>query len=191
MEGLISLVAVMILAFVGLWLNNNSHAEKWKIFVENKIEKQLQKERMYGLAIFSFMVVFREAFESILFLQAVNLETTSVNKSSIGFGVITAFGLIALLTYLFLKYSKKIPIRQMFLYSSWGISFLAIILLGKGIHSIQESGWFSVTSFPISVNIDWLGIYPTVETIVPQLILFATILIVYYSSNHRKKVQLI
>ncbi|WP_445955745.1 FTR1 family iron permease [Yeosuana sp.] len=187
MEGLISLFAVIILSFVGFWLHNNSHAEKWKIFVEEKIGKQLQKEKMFGLAVFSFVVVFREAFESILFLQAINLETIPLNKSAIGFGVLAAFGLIALLGFLFLRYSKKIPVRQLFLYSSLGISLLAVILLGKGIHSIQESGWISITKSPIFVHVDWLGIYPTIETIVSQLIFFAVLLALYYSASHMWK----
>lgn len=189
MEGLISLVAVIILAFVGFWLHNNSQVGKWKIFVEEKIGKQLQKEKMFGLAFFSFMVVFREAFESILFLQAINLETTALNKSAIGFGVLAAFGLIALLGVLFLRYSKKIPVRQLFRYSSWGILLLAIILMGKGIHSIQESGWISITNSPIFVHVDWLGIYPTIETTVSQLILFSAVLALYYLSGYKYKLH--
>ena len=187
MEGVISLVAVIILAFVGFWLHNNSQAEKWRIFVEEKIGKQLKKEKMFGLAFFSFMVVFREAFESILFLQAINLETIPLNKSAIGFGVLAASGLIALLGFLFLRYSKKIPVRQLFHYSSWGISLLAVILLGKGIHSIQESGWISITDSPIFIHLDWLGIYPTIETLVSQLILSVAVLALYYSSSRMWK----
>ena len=107
MEGIITLIAVITLTYVGFWLHNNSHAEKWKTFVEDKIGKQLQKEKMYGLAFFSFMIVFREAFESILFLQAINLETISKNNSSIDFVPLPAFVLIAYLEALFLRYQKK------------------------------------------------------------------------------------
>ena len=183
MEGIITLIAVITLTYVGFWLHNNSHAEKWKSFVEDKIGKQLQKEKMYGLAFFSFMIVFREAFESILFLQAINLETISKNKSAIGFGALAAFGLIALLGVLFLKYSKKIPVRQLFLYSSWGISILAIILLGKGIHSFQESGWLSITNIPNFVRVDWLGIYPSIESIVSQILLIVAVFTLNFSSS--------
>jgi high-affinity iron transporter len=189
MEGLISLAAVLILAFVGFWLHNNSKVQKWKTFVEEKIGKQLQKEKMYGLAFFSFMIVFREAFESILFLQAINLETTPLNKSAIGFGVLAAFGLIALLGLLFLRYSKKIPVRQLFRYASWGFLLLAIILLGKGIHSIQESGWISITNLPIFVRVDWLGIYSTIETIVSQMILIGVVFILNYLSRHKRTIH--
>ena len=143
---------------------------------------------MIGLAFFSFMVVFREAFESILFLQAIGLETESGDQSSIGFGVLAAFALIGLLAFLFLKYSKKIPVRQLFRYSSWVITLLAIILIGKGIHAIQEAGWLSVTGFPVSLKIDWLGIYPTTETLISQVVLLGFLLLLYYLSSHRNRV---
>jgi high-affinity iron transporter len=134
------------------------------------------------------MVVFREAFESILFLQAIGLETQSGDQSSIGFGVFAAFALIGLLAVLFLKYSKKIPVRQLFRYSSWIITLLAVILIGKGVHAIQEAGWISVTGFSNSFKIDWLGIYPTLESQMSQLVLLGVLMLFYYLSNYRNRI---
>ncbi len=188
MEGMISLIAVIVLAFVGFWLHDHSHSKKWKEFIEKKVGTQLKGEKMIGLAFFSFMVVFREAFESILFLQAIGLETQSGDQSSIGFGVLAAFALIGLLAFLFLKYSRKIPVRQLFRYSSWVITLLAVILIGKGIHAIQEAGWLSVTGFPVSFKMDWLGIYPTLESVISQMILLSILLFLYYLSNYKNRV---
>ncbi|MEQ8560741.1 MAG: FTR1 family protein, partial [Cytophagales bacterium] len=185
MEGMISLVAVIVLAFVGFWLHDHSHAKKWKMFIEEKIGKQLKADKMLGIAFFSFMVVFREAFESILFLQAISLETQSANQSSIGLGVLAAFVLIALFAILFVRYAKKIPVRQLFRYSAWVIMLLALILIGKGIHSLQEAGWISITGLPVSVNVDWLGVFPTLETFVSQIVLLAAMLVMYYWSNRK------
>lgn len=187
MEGLVSLFAVVVLLFVGFWLHNNSHAKKWKEFIENKIGRFLQKDKMFGLAAFSFMVVFREAFEVILFLQAINLESKPENKSAIGLGVLAAVACIAIMVYAYQKYSKRIPVRQLFLYSSWIIMLLAIILMGKGVHSLQESGWISVTGYTWLIRIDWLGLYPTLETILAQLALIVVIFITYLIHNMRIK----
>lgn len=187
MEGLVSLFAVLILLFVGFWLHNHSHAKKWKEFIEDKIGRYLQKDKMFGLAAFSFMVVFREAFEVILFLQAINLGSKPENKSAIGLGVLAAIGCIALMVFLYLKYSKRIPVRQLFQYSSWIIILLAIILMGKGFHSLQESGWISVTGFTWLFRIDWLGIYPTLETILSQITLVIVIFITYLIHSKRMK----
>ncbi|MEQ9290019.1 MAG: FTR1 family protein [Cyclobacteriaceae bacterium] len=183
MEGMISLVAVIVLAFVGFWLHDHSHTKKWKIFIEEKIGKQLKADKMLGIAFFSFMVVFREAFESILFLQAISLETQA--QSSIGLGVLAAFVLIALFAILFVRYAKKIPVRQLFRYSAWVITLLALILIGKGVHSLQEIGWISITSLPVFVNVDWLGIFPTLETFVSQIVLLVAMLVLYYFSNRK------
>ncbi|MEO5788222.1 cytochrome c/FTR1 family iron permease [Gelidibacter sp.] len=185
MEGLIALFAVVILVYVGFWLHNHSHAKKWKEFIENKIGRYLQKDKMFGLAAFSFMVVFREAFEVILFLQAINLESEPENKSAIALGVLAAVACIAAMVYLFQKYSKRIPVRQLFQYSSWIVVFLAIILMGKGFHSLQESGWISVTGIPSLFRIDWLGFYPTLETILAQAGLLIAIFITYKITNQR------
>ncbi|AGA80651.1 high-affinity Fe2+/Pb2+ permease [Echinicola vietnamensis DSM 17526] len=189
MEGMISLVAVIVLAFVGFWLHDHSHAKKWKKFIEEKIGKQLKKDKMFGIAFFSFMVVFREAFESILFLQAISLETQPAHQSSIGLGVLAAFVMISLFAVLFVRYSKKIPVRQLFRYSAWAITLLALILIGKGVHSIQEAGWLSVTGFPVSVSVDLLGIYPTIETVAAQVALLVLMLLLYFWSNHKTKIR--
>lgn len=188
-EGVVALVAVGVLTYVGFWLHSNSHAKRWKGFIENKVKKLLKTENMMGLALFSFMVVFREAFESVLFLQAIKLETSPENQSSIGLGVLVAFLIIGILVALFLKYSQKIPVRQLFRYSSWMITLLAIILIGKGIHSIQESGLLSATMIPYQMRIEWLGIYPTVESILGQSILLILILGLWYINAVRNKVH--
>lgn len=187
MEGAISLVAVIVLVFIGFWLHDHSHTKKWKEFVENRIGAQLQGKNMIGLGVFSFMVVFREAFESILFLQAIGLETPVGERSSIGFGVLAAFALIAVLVFIFVRYSKRIPVRQLFRYSSWVITLLAVILIGKGIHAIQEAGWLSDTGFSFSPRIDWLGIYPTTESLISQILLLCLLLLMYHFSNSRNK----
>ncbi|MFD2516637.1 cytochrome c/FTR1 family iron permease [Salinimicrobium flavum] len=187
LEGIVTLLAVLVLTYVGFWLHSNSHAKRWKVFIEKRIQKLLKTENMWGLAFFSFMVVFREAFESVLFLQAIKLETIPGNQSSIGLGVLVAFSIIAVLVVLFVKYSQKIPIRQLFLYSSWMIVLLALILMGKGIHSIQESGLLSVTMIPIDIRIEWLGIYSSAESLLGQGLLLILILSLWYNSPQRNK----
>jgi high-affinity iron transporter len=56
------------------------------------------------------------------------------------------------------------------------ISILVLIIIGKGIHSLQESGLFTVHPFRFNITSDLLGVYPTVETMVSQGILLFFIL---------------
>lgn len=185
MEGLVSLFAVAVLMYMGYWMHNQTHAQQWTKFIKEKIGGYLQADRLFGLAAFSFMVVFREAFEVVLFLQAVNLEAIPQNKSAIGFGVLGAAILITIIAYFFTKYSSKLPIKQLFKYSSWIIILLAIVLTGKGVHSLQESGWISVAQLPEFLRVEWLGIYPTLQSILSQIGLILLIIIVYLI-NERK-----
>ncbi|HLS31658.1 MAG TPA: FTR1 family protein, partial [Flavobacteriaceae bacterium] len=187
MEGVISLVAVLVLVYVGFWLHSKSSAKQWTKFIKEKVEDLLKTEKMFGLAVFSFVIVFREAFEVILFLQAIKLEAGPENQTAIGFGVIAAVVVIALIAYLFLKYSKMISVRKLFRYSSWIILLLAIILTGKGIHSLQESGWIDVTGLPDIFRVDWLGIYPTLQTIAAQLILIGLFVVIYFVNKKNQK----
>lgn len=185
MEGLVSLFAVAVLVYMGFWLHNNSNGKKWASFIKEKVGGYLKENRMWGLAAFSFVIVFREAFEVILFLQAVNLEAENENKSAIGLGVLAAVVVIALIAYLILKYAKHIPLRQLFRFSSWIIVLLAVILMGKGVHSLQESGWVGVSSLSNSIHVEWLGIYPSLQAIGGQILLIAVLVIIYWYNQRR------
>jgi len=176
LEGFISLFAVCVLTYVGFWLHSNSDVKKWKSFVEQKINLLLKKENMIGLAAFAFLVVFREAIESILFLKAIELEVDQGNRASIALGVLTALALIFLIAFLWLKYTQRIPVKQLFKYGSIMISVLVIIIIGKGIHSLQESGLFTVHPFHFNITNDLLGIYPTAETMIAQSVLLLFII---------------
>lgn len=185
MEGFVSLFAVVVLIWAGFWLHDKSHAQQWTKFIKEKIGGYLEKDKMFGLAFFSFMVVFREAFEVILFLQAISLEAQPGHESAVGLGVFSATIFIAIFAYVFLKYSKMIPVRQLFKFSSWVIVLLAIILLGKGIRSLQESGMVPVTTLPEFLHADILGIYPTLQSIGAQILLIIIVVVSYYL-NQRK-----
>lgn len=178
MEGLVSIFAVIVLVWMGFWMHSKTHAAQWTKFVKEKIGDLLHADRMLGLAAFSFMVVFREAFEVILFLQAVNIEAIDGNKSAIGLGVLAAAAIVAVIIYLFLKYTKKLPIRQLFKYSTWMMVILSIVLIGKGVHSLQESGWISVTNWSFIPRVEWLGMYPTQQSILAQILLFIIVVVV-------------
>lgn len=175
LEGIVALVAVAILFYIGFWMHGKAEAKKWSEFVKKRINNILDTQSMWGLAALSFLVVFREAFESVLFLSAINLDKASNTSSALGLGVLSAFAIVGIIAYLMLRFSKKIPITQLFKISAFLIAVLSIVLVGKGIHAIQETGYIGISPFPVHINIGVLGIYPTVQTMVAQLcVLLAT-----------------
>ncbi|MEO9021987.1 MAG: FTR1 family protein [Ginsengibacter sp.] len=180
MEAIGSLMAVIILVYVGFWLHNKTEAKKWKQFVEVRITKMIDSKKMIGLAFISFIVVFREAFESVLFLSSLQLQVDDGSKNGIWIGALSAIVVVIVLSKFLLQFSVKIPIQKLFKYSSIVILVLAVVLAGQGVHAFQEGGWLSVTGFPINFHSDVLGIYPTLETWAAQLIILSIAVSILY-----------
>ncbi|GAB4291923.1 MAG: hypothetical protein Kow0098_11580 [Ignavibacteriaceae bacterium] len=183
LEGTGSLFAVSILLYVGFWLHNKSEAKKWKEFVENKILKLVNGKKMFGLAIISFIVVFREAFESVIFMSAISLEANNEGIKGIYWGTGLTLIFILFLSWFVIKFSVRLPIGKLFKISALTILMLAIILTGKGIHAFQESGYLHNTLLLSGIKIELLGIYPTLETLSAQFVVLLLTIIYWNYSN--------
>lgn len=183
MEGLIALFAVGVLLYVGFWMHSKSEAGKWQAYVKEKIQTLARTENLIGLAFLSFLVVFREAFESVLFLSALSLEVGDSQQAAFGGGIIFAFALLAIISVLIMRFSKKLPISKLFKYSALIISGLAVILTGKGLNAIQEAGSISISVLPIDLRIDAIGFYPTWETAIGQLAILILVIVLWNFAN--------
>lgn len=183
MEGVIAIFAVGVLLYVGFWMHSKSEAGKWQAYVRGKIQVLAKKENLLGLAFLSFLVVFREAFESVLFLSALSMEVGESHQLAFGSGVVTAFAVIGVLAVILLKYSRKLPIPLLFKYSAIVISFLAIMLAGKGVHALQEAGMVSISTLPVNFRISLIGLYSSWETILSQLFTLALVVVLWNVGN--------
>src|SRR5690606_30037604 len=90
MEGAIALLAVVVLMYVGLWLHSMTESKKWRAFIEERILHKLGTGSLIGLASIAFFAVFREAFESVLFLSALTLEQGDGHKLAVVGGAVSA-----------------------------------------------------------------------------------------------------
>lgn len=176
LEAMISLFAVIVLLYVGFWLHKHSEIKKWQEFLRTKVESALDNKKLVGLMLVSFIAVFREAFEVVLFLRAIWFDLDRTGKSYASFGVLLSFALIIGLSYLMVRSSKRLPISLLFKICSVTMAILALILVGKGIHSFQEAGTISVNLLPVNLRADVIGLYPTWETIISQAAIVGIIL---------------
>jgi high-affinity iron transporter len=179
LEGLTSLFAVAVLLYVGFWLHRQSEIGRWTEFLNVKVKGFLHGKNLLGLAVISFMAVFREAFEVVLFLRAIWQEAGSQGQTAMLLGVLTALTLVIGLSWIALNLSKRLPLRQLFTVSSILMLALSTILIGKGLHSVQETGLLRVTSAPVNLHFELLGIYPTLETLTGQVIVFILVLAIW------------
>jgi high-affinity iron transporter len=183
-EAVGSAIAVIILLYVGFWLHNKTEAKKWQHFVSTRITGLLDEKKMFGLAFISFIVVFREAFESILFLSSMQLQVDDASGNGVWMGALASISVVILLGWLLLRFSVHIPIRKLFQYSAIIIMVLAVVLAGQGAHAFQETGLLSVTSIPVNFHSGVLGIFPTAETYAAQIMVGMLVSLMWWRRSH-------
>lgn len=170
-EGLSSLFAAAVLIGVGLWMHGKSIGGRWQHYLNQKMSAAMQRRSAWFLFILSFISVYREVFETILFYAALWSDGQHI---WILLGMLSAIVLLVIIAWFMLRTSRRLPLGQFFLVSSVLIAALAFIMTGKGVSALQEAGWINVTLADIP-TIDWLGIYPTQQSFVSQLVVLVII----------------
>jgi high-affinity iron transporter len=183
MEAVTTLFAVCVLLYAGFWLHRQTQLKRWGLFIDGKIKTMLNGKNLVGLAVISFIAVFREAFETVLFLRVIWMEGGESSRAAMVSGVWVSLFTIIGLAWLALKYSLRIPVKKLFRLTSWIMAVLATVLTGKGLHSLQETGLLSITGTPINIRLDILGLYPTLETLVPQVTVFVIVVLIWNMGN--------
>ena len=185
-EGIAAIVATVVLFYVGFWLHNKTHAQQWKRFIEGSVQKVLTRGTLWGLAGLSFVAVYREVFETILFYQALWVQADASAHGLMLGGIGTATVTLAVLAWLILRYSTRLPLRQFFAVTSGFMLVLAVVFAGKGVAALQEAGKLPINpvDFP---RIDLLGIYPNLQSLLLQACLVSLAVVIFrYGSGRRQ-----
>lgn len=171
-EGVAALVAAAMLVYVGWWLHRHSHAQRWQAFIKNKLgESRAGKGAIWTLVAVAFIAVYREMFETILFLQTLWLQT-SENDGAIAGGVLVAAMGLAVCAWLVFRLNTRLPLGALFRANAVLLFVLAVVFTGQGIYALQETGLipYQALSFP---EVEMLGIYADAQSLAAQAILVA------------------
>ncbi|WP_052728581.1 FTR1 family iron permease [Domibacillus tundrae] len=172
MEGLTGIVAVVMMIGVGIWLHGKSNINKWNAFVKQSMGKAAASGSVLSFALISFLSVFREGAETIIFYAGM---APDMKLGALVSGIAVAVIIVSAVGFLVMKYSVRVPMRLFFTSAALLIYVLAFKILGKSIHSLQVAGVVDIHSTSIVPFIDVIGLYPTVETVLPQLVLLVVI----------------
>lgn len=187
-EGVTMLIAVAVLIYVSNWMVSKSESEIWSRYIQSKVQGSISKGSLYTLAFTAFLAVFREGAEVILFYQALIVAPgTDTRMMWTGFGV----GCVVLVgVYLAIRLlSIRLPLKPFFLGTSWLMALMAVSFIGGAVYELQEADIFGATVIPGFPTIEVFGIYPRVETLVPQLILLVITIITFVIQMRRNKVK--
>lgn len=144
-EGTAALVAVVVLTSMILWMATRGKEIKGK--VEGNLSSLTTSGTMLGLIFFSFIAVFREGLETVLFLTPFLVEDSSGTILGVGLGLFTSL----IFSYFIFVLGMKINIRKFFYFTSILLVLLAAGLIGYGVHELVEYSGGS--------EIGWLGEY--------------------------------
>lgn len=175
MEGIAALLAALVLLYVGIWMHSKTQAAQWQAYIQQHINAQLKSGTLWGLAALAFVAVYREVFETVLFYQSLLTQAVSTQYSSVGGGFALGLLLLAILAWVLIRFSVKLPIAKFFSVTTYLLLALAFVLMGKAVSALQEAAIIGMTSLPVSFEIDWIGVKSTWQGVLAQL----SVLLVY------------
>jgi len=166
-EGLSSLFAAVVLLSVGMWMHQKSMAGMWQQYIHAKLSTALSRKSAWFMFGLSFIAVYREVFETILFYVAL---WEQGNHRAVMGGLASGAAVLVLTAFALLRFSARLPIGKFFSWSAGLVAVLAVVLTGKGIAALQEAGWLSAHALN-TPRIDLLGIYPSTQTLIAQILM--------------------
>ena len=173
-EGAVGIVAVLMILTIGAWLHSKSSLNAWQAYIKKHMNKALTTGSFVSLFALSFLSVFREGAETILFYVGI-LPNISTESFALGVGI--AVILLVILAVVILKSSVKLPVPTMFKILTWVLYILGFKILGVSVHALQLTAVLPTTIIDILPNIEWLGFYATLQTIIAQLVYIVLILL--------------
>jgi high-affinity iron transporter len=181
-EGFGSLFAAAVLLSVGIWMHGKAQAGAWQRYIADRMSNALSKRSAWFLFGLTFLVVYREVFETILFYATL---WSQGNGGAVLGGAAAAVIVLAITAFAMLKFSRRLPIAQFFSLSSALIAVLAVVLAGKGVAALQEAGLIDIRTLQWVPRIDILGLAPTREVVLAQ-ILTAGLVVAGFLYNKRQ-----
>lgn len=181
-EAIAALSATAVLFYVSFWILNKIEHKKWMEFVKAKV---WQASTTGGVAVFvmlSFFTVYREGFETVLFYEAM-FGFAKYMELYVGLGFVLGIATLLGIYYVTRKLGKRLPLKMLFGLTMGVGAYLSIAFLGNAIRELQTLDIVPFTSMlgiipRLDINLAKMtGIYPTLETLIGQLIMLGIYLI--------------
>ncbi|MDR2112486.1 MAG: FTR1 family iron permease [Candidatus Accumulibacter sp.] len=187
LEGFTMIVAVVVLFGMSYWLISKAEAERWREYLEGRISSSLSRGSLFGLWFASFLAVYREGAETVLFYQALLADTSGMQGNLALLGGFALGGLILAAVYFIMRYSVlRLPLKPFFLFTGAFMYLMAFVFAGKSVMELIEGKLFQPTLWSWVSEIPLLGIHPYRETILPQvaLVLAAIVALAVMKKRH-------
>ncbi|MFJ7850673.1 FTR1 family protein [Peribacillus sp. NPDC097224] len=173
-EGITGIIAVLMMLTIGMWLHSKSNIHAWNRYIGKQMDHAIATGSILSFALISFLSIFREGAETIIFYAGM---APYMELKQLLTGILIACLILMVIGFVMLRYSVKLPMTVFFKVATIFIYALAFKILGVSIHALQVSQVIKTHTLHTFPFIEWIGLYPTVETIVPQMVLLLLIIV--------------
>jgi len=142
-EGIASLTATVVLTYMILWMTR--HAQTIRADLERSVETAVTAGQLSGIVALSFVAVFREGLETVLFLTTLAV----IDSSGTLIGAISASTIVIVLAAVLMKGIYRLDIKKFFQVTSVILIIFAAGLTGYGVHELIEAGESSGIEFGV------------------------------------------
>src|ERR1700747_1119639 len=191
--GLLAVIVLLVIMnwffhkiYWGGWIR--AHNRRRKTLLENARAAEISQSRLWwGLILLGFTSLYREGFEVVLFLQSYNLR---LGGGVVLKGALLGMMLTAMVGVLTFVLQQRLPYRKMLITTGILLGIVLLVMVGEQAQEMQLAHWISTTPIdslkpyiPPWMGL-WFAVFPTVETIVAQLIAAVLVIGSYYAARH-------
>jgi high-affinity iron transporter len=129
-----ALTAAAVLTYMIFWMAGSS--KKIKGELQEKVDISISKGEMLGIAVLSFIAVFREGVETVLFLGTLAINSPIDTLSGFALGVLA----VVVLSAIMFRGIYSLDMSKLFKYSSILLIFFSAGMVAMGVHELNEAG---------------------------------------------------
>ena len=194
LEAIVGIVAIAVLLLVMNWFFHRVYWTDWISSFHKRRKALLARDanervafvstQVLGLFLLGLTSVYREGFETTLFLQSLELSAglrATVAGALLG---LTATAVVAVVTF---RLQRKLPYKRMLIVTGVLLAFVLVVMVGATVRTMQGAGWVPIHSLDLAVPYwlgTWLGVFPTWETLGAQAAALAFVLGSYFAAEY-------
>jgi len=194
LEAITSIVAIAVLLLVTNWFFHKSYWVGWMAnFHARKREliggvAAITISQTAGLVLLGFTSVYREGFETVLFLQSLVVEAgTIVVLQGVALGLLGT-AIVGVITF---SLQRRLPYKKMLVVTGVFIGFVLLTMIGNTVHVMQSIGWLPISPIqgvylPYWAG-QWFGLFATWQGVILQIIAGVFVIGSYFLAEHQNK----
>lgn len=177
LEGVTMLVAAAILFSMSFWLISKAEAQKWMAYIKGKVDHSVSSGSLWALWFTSFLAVYREGAETVLFYQALVIDADATGVLAVAIGFAVGCAILGVIYALMRFGALRLPIRPFFMITGTLLYVLAFVFAGKGMMELVEGKVIEPTLISWLPQVPLLGVFPYWQTVAPQALLILAALL--------------